>query len=123
MVVQHLCTYDIVRNKNLLNTLLVCSYSDTFLQDGSVFLKQKEELRQVAPEKLNEEKLFVLCRRSEREVVEEATRVVENWVRGSDWKVKYKQHGASATPGPGPSTKSSSPIFSLSASSEGRSEE
>ena len=86
-------------------------------------MKKEDELRQIAPEKLCEQKLFVLCRRNEREVLEEATRVVENWVAEfPDWDIKYKDHGDSVSPRSS-SNKALSPIFGFSTCSGGRAEE
>jgi len=92
-------------------------------KNGNVGRKKEDDLKQIAPEKLFEEKLFVLCRRNDPEVVEQAISVVEQWVaQFPDWQVKYKDQGPGVSPRPA-NTKSSSPIFGFSASSEGRAEE
>lgn len=91
-------------------------------KSGRVEVKTEDELKQIAPAKLFEEKLFVLCRRNAPEVLAQATQAVGKWVANCpDWQVRYKNQGASSAQKQ--NTKSLSPIFGVSATSDGRAEE
>jgi len=61
-----------------------------YTKHGDVEVKTEEDLKEIAPAKLYEEQLFVLCRRNEPELLKDAKQLVELWASEfSDWKVKH----------------------------------
>jgi len=110
--------------KNGTNPVLDMLFCD---KNGAVRTLKSEELLQIAPAQLAEEKLFIVCRRLESAVLQEATRVLQEWLKNyPDWRVSYrcqeeeigiKDHSKRTA-------KRMSPIFGISASAtDGRAEE
>jgi len=56
---------------------------------GKVMVKTKEELQEIAPAKLYEEQLFVLCRRNNPVLEGPAKTAVETWAKPG-WRVKFE---------------------------------
>eukprot|EP00092_Neocalanus_flemingeri_P022108 GFUD01023983.1.p1 GENE.GFUD01023983.1~~GFUD01023983.1.p1 ORF type:complete len:491 (+),score=131.99 GFUD01023983.1:108-1580(+) len=57
---------------------------------GKVVVKKEDELREIAPAKIYEEQLFVLCRRNNPELVGQARNAVQNWAdKFPGWTTKY----------------------------------
>merc|ERR1711936_189561 len=57
---------------------------------GKVEVKKEEDLKEIAPAKLHEEHLFVLCRRNNPDILKKAKSAVQNWAsKFPGWKSKF----------------------------------
>jgi len=85
-----LCIFKKIINmgkKDKSNPVLGMLFTDKL---GNVEVKTEEDLQEIAPSKLFEEQLFVLCRRNGKTLENKAKNAVEVWVHGfPSWKVKY----------------------------------
>jgi len=85
-----LCIFKININmgkKDKSNPVLGMLFCD---KQGKVEVKSEEDLREIAPSKLYEEHLYVLCRRNRESLLVPARKAVEHWTQGFPfWKVKY----------------------------------
>jgi len=95
-------------------------------KEGNVEGKSEEDLKEIAPEKIYEEKLFVLCRRNGQELWNSAAQAVHSWVEqhlDCDWKVKYLVKANAKNIPQIKNNSSMSPIFGIQASGGVKSEE
>jgi len=85
-----LCIFKININmgkKDKSNPVLGMLFCD---KQGRVEVKTEEDLREIAPSKLYEEHLYVLCRRSRDSLLSQSRKAVEQWTQAFPfWKVKY----------------------------------